>query len=312
MYDKLSLRKGFISREHIKPPRLVDNSLMASPNSYIERTDDGVISLLKKLKPTHLVVWNGDFNDNERGFQEPLIKKIKSELGIKIVYCEHGWLPQAKTFSMDLLGSNGGSSFSNSTVFEIKKDLSPVTNKRLQYDRSAIDPKIRDFIYVPLQLNTDTQIRKYSPFFKDMATFISHVVKIFKDKKIVIKVHPKDTPDNLLRYRKLCQNMNNVIFASDSNNIGYCKHADRIIAINSTVINEALLFHKPVMTYGKNNFYGKGVTYEVKDINDLKYQYSFLEYQPNKKDIENYLCYLLSLQFDSTEPNMKKALMYFR
>ena len=46
------------------------------------------------------------------------------------------------------------------------------------------------------------------------------------------------------------------------------------------------------MTYGKNNFYGKGITYEVEDIEDLRYQKDFSMWKPNANKVHNYLYFL--------------------
>jgi hypothetical protein len=311
LYYNLPLNKAFISREHIKPPKLVDVSLMSSRNSYREPSDEMVIKRIKNLNATHVVVWNGDFNDNERGFQVPLINLIKSQTKSKLVYCEHGWLPQAKTFTIDLMGSNGGSSISNSVSIPVPIDYRPMINKLKQYNNAAKDPGIRNYIYLPLQLNTDTQIVKYSPFFKDMGSLINHIAGLFKT-QIIVKVHPKDTSANKERYKKICNQYSHVKFVEDRNNIGWCKFANRVISINSTSINEALLFHKPIMTYGKNNFYGKGITYEIKDIKDTDYQKEFLNYSPNVEKCKNYINFLLSKQFDKENPNIQKALTYFQ
>jgi len=311
VYSNLNLPKSFISRDFVKG---LDNPvLMNASNSYKAPTDHAIINLLENLKATYVVVWNGDFSDSQRGFQVKLISLIKSELpNIKFIYCEHGWLPQKQTFSIDELGSNGSSSFANATSFPMNKDSSSVINKRSYYERAAKKPNEDNFIYVPLQLNTDTQIKKYSPFFKDMKDFILHVASIFVDKQLVVKSHPKDLLQNHHRYKEICDSLNNVKYVSDKNNIGYCKYAERVIAINSTVVNEALLFQKPVMTYGKNNFSSKGVTYEVKDVSDISFQRNFLNYKPDIDHVEKYLCYLLSIQFDSTNPNMKKVLKYLK
>ena len=145
-----------------------------------------------------------------------------------------------------------------------------------------------------------------------MEELIRHVYLLFPHKKIIVKGHPKDSLQNHNRYRGVCNEFEKFTYVVNTNNLGYCKYAERVIAINSTTINEALVFHKAVMTYGKNNFYGKGVTYEVHDPSDSTYQRDFLRYEPNADHIEKYLCYLLSLQFDSTNPNMKKVLKHFK
>ena len=311
VYHNLNLPKSFISTDFIKG--LDDNRLMSSSNSYKAPTDYSMINLLENLKPSHIVVWNGDFNDSKRGFQVKLISLIKSTFPkIKFVYCEHGWLPQNVTFSIDKLGSNGSSSVTLRSNFPVKPTMQPVFNKREQYNKAAKPVNAKDYLYVPLQLNTDTKITKYSPHFKDMANFISHISKLFPGEKIIVKAHPKDTPNNLSKYRDLCNKLINVKFVMDKNNIGWCKYAKGVIAINSTVINEALVFNKPVMTFGLNTFSNKNVTYEIGDLNNIEHQKNFLNWKPILSEVESYVCWILSLQFDRNNPNMKKVLNYFK
>lgn len=309
LYETLSITKSFISVEEIKPPRLLDKALMSNHNSYVERTLPEIVKRLTELNTTHIVVWNGEFNDNERGHQPRFINYIKNHLNVQFIYAEHGWFPQKDTFMLDKEGTNGSSSIAKSTHVPISKSNKHNT-KRKEYDKLAIDPKIRDYIYVPLQLNTDTQIVNHSPFFKDMVSFINHVARLF-NKKIIVKVHPKDTAVNKEKYRNACNRISNVRYVEDTNNIGWCKFASYVIAINSTSINEALLYRKPVMTYGINNFYDKGVTYCIKDVNDIEYQKNFLDYTVDIESIDNYINYLLSLQFSKNNPDMNKANKYF-
>ena len=315
LYERLPLEKSFISVEHIKPPRLYDAQLMNRNNSYIEKGLPGLVKRLKGLGSTHVVVWNGEFNDNERGHQPKYIHYIKENTDAKIIYTEHGWLPQNKTFSIDLLGSNGSSSITQTKSIpsiDSPQYFSVVKPKQNEYKALSSAPNRKGYIYVPLQLNTDTQIVNHSPYFKDMKDFIQHIATLFDKENIVIKVHPKDTPHNKSRYANFCKNYSNVHFIDDMNGIGWCRYSDRVISINSTSINESLIFSKPVMTYGKNNFYGKGVTYEVKDISDRGYQKDFCKWSPNMNKLNNYLYYLLDRQFDKNNPDINKALMYFQ
>jgi len=310
LYTQLTLPKSFISVEHIKPPRLLDRNLMNKDNSFVEKNIHGLISRLESLGTTHLVVWNGEFNDKDRGYQPKYLDYIKRYTNIKIIYTEHGWFPQNKTFMIDTEGTNGSSSISKSRIVPIGYPNEHSSKKR-EYDTMAIDPGERNYIYVPLQLNTDTQIVNHSPFFKDMKDLIEHVAKLFST-KIIIKVHPKDTLVNKRRYKEICSKYPHLKYVEDLNNIGWCKFADRVIAINSTSINEALLYNKPVMTYGINNFYDKGVTYTIKNISDTDHQQKFLEYSPDLIKVKNYINFLLFKQFNKENPNISKALTYFQ
>lgn len=313
VYNRLTLPKSFISTDFVKNRGLHNQRLMDLPTSYKVSKDNDVITLLKNIKATHVVVWNGDFNDNKRGYQVKLIEAIKNNMpNLKWVYCEHGWMPQNVTFSMDRLGSNGSSSATLRNDIPKKPSLQPVYNKRGHYEAASKPVSERDYLYVPLQLNTDTQITKYSPLFKDMINLISHVSQLFPNENIIVKTHPKDTPQNLLRYRKLCNSLPNVKMVTDGNNIGWCRYCKGVIAINSTVINEALIFNKPIMTYGINTFSNKGITYEIDDLDNIEKQKNFLNWKADENRIEEYICWLLSLQFDRNNPNMKKVLEYFK
>ena len=267
LYKILPYKKSFISRGHIQG-KLIDKNLMSSPGSYQLRSDIQIANKIKELKATHVVVWNGDFNDNERGFQLPLMNMLRGQSGLKLVFCEHGWLPQSTTFTIDNEGSNGSSSVSKSSKIDCRPNKALIDAKRSEYT-APVYKGLNSYIYLPLQINTDTQVSLYSPYFKDMASLIKHVSGMFPDRKIIVKAHPKDSTSNKERYRRICNGVN-LIYVDDRNNMSYIKGADRVIAINSTVVNEALLFNKPVMTYGINYFSNKGVTYEVSDINDIQ------------------------------------------
>ena len=66
------------------------------------------------------------------------------------------------------------------------------------------------------------------------------------------------------------------------------------------------------MTYGLNIFSNKGVTYEINDATDLQHQRNFISWKPDLNKTDSYVCWLLGLQFDSSNPNMTKVLNYFK
>jgi len=199
------------------------------------------------------------------------------------------------------------------TVPESVEYRDALTAKRTWYRKQCVP--IRNvkgtFIYLPLQLNSDTQITLFSPHFKDMGIFIEHTCTLFHEHQILVKCHPKDTPSNITRYEEICGRFSNVIFVNDKNNISYCAQAKAVIAINSTAINEALMFHKPVMAFGYNIFSNKGIVYEVNDIGDIKYQRGFLKFKPNGNLVDRYLRYLLSRQITVTSPEIEKVIPLF-
>ena len=66
------------------------------------------------------------------------------------------------------------------------------------------------------------------------------------------------------------------------------------------------------MTFGLNTFSNKNVTYEIGDLNNIEHQKNFLNWKPILSEVESYVCWILSLQFDRNNPNMKKVLNYFK
>jgi hypothetical protein len=303
LYDSIEYKKYFISTGFIKG-KLIDSKLMSNSNSFKIENIHNIILKLNSINATHVVVWNGDFNDNERGRQRVYLNEIEKKF--KIVYCEHGWLPQSGTFTIDLEGPNGSSSISKLTKLDnsINKDL--IKSKRLEYNSLIKNIPYSNYTYIPLQINTDTQITEYSPNFKSMESFILHICKTFKDITLLIKAHPKDSIKNKEIYRRICSQYKNTIFVDDTLNISYLAKANNVIAINSTVINEALLFNKSIMTYGINNFSNKGITYEIKDISDIKYQHNFFNFKPDYHEIEKYLSLILNVQYNRSTFDINK------
>jgi hypothetical protein len=309
MYTSIGYTKYFISTGFIKG-RLVDNSLMSEKNSFKIESVQGVLSKLNAINATHVVVWNGDFNDNERGRQRIFLNEIEKKF--KVVYCEHGWLPQSGTFTIDLDGPNGSSSISKSDFLPSEINTDVLKSKRTEYQSLVKQIPYSDYIYVPLQINTDTQITEYSPHFKTMSSFINHVCRIFHDKRILVKVHPKDNIKNKEEYKRICAQYKNITLIDDMLNISYISKAKCVISINSTIVNEALLFNKPVMTYGINYFSNKNVTYEVKNISDEKYQRDFLNFKPDINKIDRYITLLLNIQFNRSSFNINKIYNFFK
>lgn len=276
-------------------------------NSNHILSEANIISALDALNITHVFVWNGDFCDEVRGYQTALINEIKRSKKYTIVFCEHGWLPQTDHISFDNKGVCG-----NSSITALKKhDMISPTSSSFEYNqllkkRAELDIKNNGHIYVPLQLNNDVQITKYSPFFKDMAEFIHHVARVFPQKAMYIKGHPKDSQENLRRYKHICETYPNLYWcdAKTTSGLVLAQTCERMISINSTSINEALLCNKPVMTYGHGIFLNKEIVYEIDDISDIRSQQLFLEFKANPHNIDRYLCLLLSKQHHVSEVNI--------
>ena len=115
------------------------------------------------------------------------------------------------------------------------------------------------FFFLPLQLNTDAQIREHSPF-SNMKEVIEQVSLSFatyapKDCLLVIKNHPLDM--GLMNYPKIIRKIstqlgigNRLIYLEQGNLQTLSQHAKGVITVNSTSGFVALKQGKPTIALG--------------------------------------------------------------
>jgi hypothetical protein len=187
--------------------------------------------------PDYAFIWNGN-----PPYDEVTIKLLQDNK-IKIVYGELGFFKHFnKTCYFDLSGVN-------CKIRDIIDPLNePITEDDLQLvellKEDNIQPRLIEepYIFIPLQIETDTQIVKYSPF-KTMDKFLTHVAEIFNgdNRKIVFKQHPlKSSP--ISSYDKFVEVTEDVHH--------YIPYADLVVGINSTVLMESLIYHNRIISFG--------------------------------------------------------------
>ncbi|CAM3954950.1 hypothetical protein [Mesobacillus thioparans] len=164
---------------------------------------------------------------------------------------------------------------------------------------------LQDYIYIPFQLETDSQIIKHSKTIKSMRQLVevtSNALREFNksnntDLKIIYKTHPLYKSElniiDLDGIERICNSSENLIFLTEGDNKKLVENAKAVITINSTVGLEALLFSKPVITLGEA-FYGiEEISYPCKDLNDLPLLIEkALSTSVNKEMIDKFIYYL--------------------
>lgn len=162
-----------------------------------------------------------------------------------------------------------------------------------------------DFIYVPFQLESDSQITKHSPYIKKMKELVhitANALKNYnetnkKNVKLVYKCHPlyQSELKNLeLDYiEDFCSNNNNLILLKSGDNEWLLENSKLVITINSTVGFEALLKKKHVITLGDAFYAIDGITktWEPHKSLEVMIQDSLL-HGPDLQKIRNFLYYL--------------------
>lgn len=110
--------------------------------------------------------------------------------------------------------------------------------------------KFTDYIFLPLQVSTDTQIKLHSEYDNIDAIRYAYAESKRNGLALVVKVHPAE--NNLEEVDMIHAEKDKLGFAlSNMNTIELIKGSASVITINSTVGMEALLYEKPVTTLGR-------------------------------------------------------------
>ncbi len=243
-----------------------------------------------------LVVWNGIL------FRQAIMLEIARVRGIKALYVETGLLPGRIT--VDPAGVN----FKNSVpreraFFERYKNSAPLPESLIprqpknakKFASGHKEPLPKRYIFVPFQVDYDTQILVYSPWIRDMRHLFSVVEKVADATEgicFVFKEHPssiKSYPD----LHRRAESHPGLMFANASATQTLIENAEAVITVNSTVGIESLLFQKRVIVLGKAFYAIEGVCKQAQNTEQLQAIIKELNHwQPNERLIENFLRYL--------------------
>jgi hypothetical protein len=189
----------------------------------------------------YVFLWNGYYD-----FFKDHINEAKMN-DSKLVYLELGFTSQRNFFQADFGGVNNDSLWSNNVDFS-----------------SASDKKLKakgDYIFVPLQVDGDTQIIRSSPKFKNMYQFVNFLSKM--NYPILIRKHPRANIDP--RVKEIVNKNKNMSFDTNglfSQSLG---NALCVATINSTTGIEAIESRKPVLSFGLSVYRHEGLTYCCSD-----------------------------------------------
>ncbi|MEA3353645.1 MAG: hypothetical protein U9Q33_07510 [Campylobacterota bacterium] len=218
-----------------------------------------------------ILIWNGG------KFRQLIAIEIAKKIcNTKIYYFENGLLPNTNVFD------SKGINFNNSVPRDIKffenynnnldlpKDLIQRTAKnksKFSVEKTTLPKK---YIFVPFQVDYDTQIITNSKWLKNMRQLFDVIEYLARnsDIKFVIKEHPssgKNYPD----LHEKAEKLNNLSFKNGYSTQELIQKSSAVITINSTVGIESLLFHKKVIVLGDAFYNIKNITTGVKDKNKL-------------------------------------------
>jgi len=216
--------------------------------------------------------------------------KIYKELAKQknLWFMENGWFSQSTGFTIDPMGANGLSSLlhsqlprdptvSDEMIDSYTKDL----HKRMKTHKDITNE--RDYIFIPLQVERDTQLLYWSEcparHPNRLQWFVEQVCRAFPNERLIFRPHPrdKDTGERISQSCGAFRGHKSSTLESGGNTYQWIKHARAVISINSTVLLEALTFLTvPILAFGTGLFTGNGIFLEAKgDTGRLKEIFSY-------------------------------------
>lgn len=212
-------------------------------------------SALKQSKAKHMVIWNG------LKFRQCIAVAAAKAQRVNGLYMENGLLPGMTT--LDGKGINFRNSVPRNDEFFNQLDSHSFTPNLVEQlaqplkeqfaDKPSSLPE--DYIFVPFQVNTDSQVILFSPWIKDMMDLVDQLEQVSQNlgadmPNIVFKPHPACDQDyNALisQYR----DHEKLHFDTQTPTPVLIQHADAVATINSTVGIESLLLDKKLITMGQ-------------------------------------------------------------
>ncbi len=242
---------------------------------------------LRELKDVDLLVmWSG--------FPVPLAAAAAAakQLGKRVAFCENGVLPG--TIAIDPVGVNYRCSLTGKEadfyesfpydeaaaekLFATVWPQRPLHTAGLRQGNVVGDentPLPANYVLYAMQVNDDSQIRLFSPRFRNMEESVTYTYRQLQEYNrhakepltLVVKEHPSDF--GRVDYSRLRASMPDAVFLRSTPIRDLIKHAKLVIAINSSVAVEALFSNLPVLTLGQAFYNVKGLVRHLEADEEL-------------------------------------------
>lgn len=220
--------------------------------------------------PDAVVLWNG--RDNV--FVEAAAYAARAAR-VDVICMELGPLRQSPmTVAVSRGGINAAAQFRRPE--RLAEELTPWEARRLQAIRERFKAGVTHhggstpFVFLPLQVDDDTQLYYYAPHFADQRAMVSAVVDSLPDDlSVAIKLHPLcDARCGRVQYASRLRARDRIA-ARRSNTLGLIAGASAVITNNSSAGIEALMLERPVVVLGEAHYRGRGFTHDYAGGNNL-------------------------------------------
>jgi len=246
---------------------------------------------LSRQEVTTSIVWNG------LKYRQQLWCLCCEQLGIKLRYMENGLLSGSTT--LDAKGVNFGNSLPREADF-YRPYGGRLPEKPLDRAATTVPPREKSlperFVFVPLQVNGDSQIVCYSPWIQNMAHLASVLIAAqpaFRAAglEVVVKPHPKCSTRNAKILSLLRTHGVTVVTDTDSKLL--VTQSQAVLTINSTVGLEALAAGKKVIVLGQAFYRIEGISLGASNSSELQSAIDQLaQWAPDNQAVSGLMNYL--------------------
>lgn len=178
---------------------------------------------------------------------------------------------------------------------------------RKLYSKPLLNEK---YIFFPLHLPNDSQLTvRGIPFLSQ--EFIVEILSrhLPYGYKLYVKEHPANLGTSSVKMLKYISKLPNVkLIPPETNPHDLIKNAKIICVINSTVGFEALMYRKPIITFGESFYSGKGVTLDCRNFYDLP---QIINQAKSFKPDWNKILTLFNLWYKNSFPPAPKTIYLF-
>jgi hypothetical protein len=203
------------------------------PDTFHKKIVSKTAMRVPNFNPDVVFTWNG-ISEGDR----QMVLLYGRE---KFIFAELGFFNHYSTCYFDTSGTNYLSMNTVEPISTDGVDYSIVERLKAKFQKPR---KLNEkYIFVPLQDETDTQIKYLSPF-KRMSELLQYVIDLYTydpDIKIVYKQHPM-ARSAVPRHPKLVE------VADDVHH--YIPYAEKVIGVNSNVLLETFLYHDNILALG--------------------------------------------------------------
>ncbi len=250
----LSMDRRYICLRQQGHRKLFDIAHEIESKSYASydwiRHPERLFKNIENFKPDFLLFHNG-----LHPRYQSVLTKVK-QLGIPVVYTELGWFPQKDHIYFDEWGTNGASRLAS-------LDFKAMCGYRLP-EIASQTIAVKKVALLVTQLENDTNIIVNSPLFRSNENFVRHVIsQIPEDWEIVIRPHPLDkNADAFAKFTNERISVNGGMPLEEA-----LENSGAVIALNSTVLLQALAYQVNIYTFAKSLLDNKGVAITCLDGN---------------------------------------------